>query len=414
MAARLTAYVVVGIVAATLIAGLIVGAQRDDTDGPVDVIVHNAKVYTAGPDGTMAEAVAIRGNQILRVGSEREIMRLRRPQTTMIDAKGAAVFPVSTMHTSISSPAGSASIASIWPARTRLTRSRRASGPGRPHTPTRRGCSDADGTSEPFTGGLPTRQQLDAIVPDRPAQIVSHDGHTSWVNTRALQLARRLRGRRRIQSAATIVRDSRTGEPTGVLKEAAVALVCGHVPQTTRAERAAGAPRRDRRSAAQWHHQRAERRRPGERLRDLRRRAARWRPRRACLFRAVGATDADRVGARPSSAHRETVSRRPALQGWRRKIMLDGVIETHTAAMLELPYGERRHRLRERRRSTPTISTAWCVCSTPRGWQVMTHASRRPCCQHGAHGLRARGAIESAARARPASPDRACRGRRRG
>ena len=91
MAARLTAYVVVGIVAATLIAGLI--AQRDDTDGPVDIIIHNAKVYTAGTNGTMAEAVAIRGNQILRVGSNREINRLRRPQTTMIDAGGATVLP---------------------------------------------------------------------------------------------------------------------------------------------------------------------------------------------------------------------------------------------------------------------------------------------------------------------------------
>src|ERR1700754_4319014 len=93
MAARLTAYVVVGIVAATLIAGLIAGAQRDDIDGPIDVIVHNAKVYTAGPDATMAEAVAIRGNQILRVGGEREVTRLRRPQTTGIDARGAAVLP---------------------------------------------------------------------------------------------------------------------------------------------------------------------------------------------------------------------------------------------------------------------------------------------------------------------------------
>ena len=93
MAARLTAYVVVGIVAATLIAGLMVGAQRDESDGPVDIIVHNAKVYTAGTSGTMAEAVAIRGNQILRVGSEREMTRLRKPQTTMIDAKGAAVVP---------------------------------------------------------------------------------------------------------------------------------------------------------------------------------------------------------------------------------------------------------------------------------------------------------------------------------
>ena len=81
MAARLTTYVVVGIVAATLIAGLIVGAQRDDNDGPVDLIVFNAKVYTADAPATMAEAVAVRGNQILRVGSNREINRLRRPQT---------------------------------------------------------------------------------------------------------------------------------------------------------------------------------------------------------------------------------------------------------------------------------------------------------------------------------------------
>ena len=64
MAARLTTYVVVGIVAATLIAGLIVGAQRDDNDGPVDLIVFNGKVYTADASGSMAEAVAVRGNQI--------------------------------------------------------------------------------------------------------------------------------------------------------------------------------------------------------------------------------------------------------------------------------------------------------------------------------------------------------------
>jgi predicted amidohydrolase YtcJ len=93
MAARLTTYLVVGIVAATLIAGLIVGAQRDDYEGPVDLIVHNAHVFTADADDPTAEAVAIRGNQILRVGSNREINRLRRPQTTVIDAGGAAVLP---------------------------------------------------------------------------------------------------------------------------------------------------------------------------------------------------------------------------------------------------------------------------------------------------------------------------------
>ena len=93
MAARLTAYVVVAIVAATLIAGLIVGAQRDDNDGPVDLIVTNATVYTADRRGTTAEAVAVRGNQILRVGTAREIARLQLPQTIVVDARGGVVLP---------------------------------------------------------------------------------------------------------------------------------------------------------------------------------------------------------------------------------------------------------------------------------------------------------------------------------
>ncbi|HYU78995.1 MAG TPA: amidohydrolase family protein [Vicinamibacterales bacterium] len=92
MAARLTAYVVTVIVAITFVAGLIVGAQRDDA-GPVDVMVLNGHVYT--PDGkkTTAEAIAIQGNKILRVGTTREIQRLRRAQTTVIDANGGTVLP---------------------------------------------------------------------------------------------------------------------------------------------------------------------------------------------------------------------------------------------------------------------------------------------------------------------------------
>ena len=85
MAARLAAFLVVAIVGTTLIAGLIVGAQRDDNSGPVDLIIHNAKVYVADDLGSTAEAVAIRGNKILKVGSEREVMR-HRPRTTVIDA----------------------------------------------------------------------------------------------------------------------------------------------------------------------------------------------------------------------------------------------------------------------------------------------------------------------------------------
>src|SRR5688500_5271883 len=91
MAARFTAYAVAFIVGVTVIAGLIVGAQRED-DGPVDLIVINGHVYSADRD-ELAEAVAVRGNKVIRVGSNGEIRRLRRAQTIVIDAHGGAVVP---------------------------------------------------------------------------------------------------------------------------------------------------------------------------------------------------------------------------------------------------------------------------------------------------------------------------------
>src|SRR6186713_3542014 len=92
MATRLTTILVAVIVGATFIAGLIVGAQRDDASGPVDLIIVNGKVYPGG-GADLQEAVAVRGNQILRVGSNREVKRLRRAQTVVLDAHGGAVIP---------------------------------------------------------------------------------------------------------------------------------------------------------------------------------------------------------------------------------------------------------------------------------------------------------------------------------
>src|ERR1044072_757481 len=91
MAARVTAFVVIAIVAVTFVAGLIVGAQREDDSGPVDLIVYNARVYTGNPEMQFAEAIAIRGNRIWRVGSNRDIKRLMRRATTVIDAHGGTV-----------------------------------------------------------------------------------------------------------------------------------------------------------------------------------------------------------------------------------------------------------------------------------------------------------------------------------
>jgi predicted amidohydrolase YtcJ len=92
MAARLTAVIVAAIVGVTLVAGLIVGAQRDDDSGPIDLLIYNGRVYTGVAERPFAEAVAVRGNRIYRVGSNRDIKRLRRRATTVVDAHGGSVF----------------------------------------------------------------------------------------------------------------------------------------------------------------------------------------------------------------------------------------------------------------------------------------------------------------------------------
>ena len=227
MAARLTAYVVVAIVAATLIAGLIVGAQHDDSSGPVDLIVHNAKVYDAGTPPKFAEAIAIRGNKILRVGSEREIMRYRRPQTIVIDARGATVLPgFDDAHASfVDGGVALAGVMLVGAESVEDVQQRVSAWAGEhPESPWIVGT----GWTEQMLGAPPDRGGLDAVVNDRPVALRSHDGRSMWVNSRALAAAHVTR-RTRDPRDGSIVRD-RHGEPTGLLKGSAAALVERLIP----------------------------------------------------------------------------------------------------------------------------------------------------------------------------------------
>jgi len=235
MAARLASILVLVIVGATLIAGLIVGAQREDNSLPVDVIIHNAKVYEADDAGTIADAVAIRGNKIVHVGSEREIMRYRRNHTNVIDAHGAAVLPgFDDAHASLIEGGvahdgvqlfGAASIDDV---KARVT-----------------AWSEAHPDAAWITGGgwsydvfadLPTRAVLDTIVSDKPARLLSQDGEALWVNTKALDAAE-ITKRTRNPKDGEIVRDRR-GQATGLLRGEAMALMDRAIPPPTREDRA--------------------------------------------------------------------------------------------------------------------------------------------------------------------------------
>ncbi len=236
LASRLTTIIVVFIVAATLVAGLMVRAQRDDDTGPVDLIILNGHVYKADGTGQFAEAVAVRGNQVLKVGTNREIKRMGRAQTTVLDAHGGAVVPgFNDSHVHFVSGGLALRDLNLLDATTFEAIQSKIRDFAQQHSD-RPWLQGRGWYYAPFPGGLPTRQQLDALVPDRPAYLECYDGHTGWANTKALHLAGITR-RTPNPPNGIIVKDPKTGEPTGVLKESATDLVTKVMPKDTRDDR---------------------------------------------------------------------------------------------------------------------------------------------------------------------------------
>jgi predicted amidohydrolase YtcJ len=204
--------------------------------GPADLIVTNGRLYVGGGP-SRPEALAARGGDIVAVGSAAEIGALRGPATTVVDAGGATVVPgFNDSHVHFSSGAQSLQELDLSGAQTLADVQRRIRefAAANPSAPWIRGRGWNYG---PFPGGLPTRQQLDAAVADRPAALVCFDGHSTWLNSKALEAAG-ITASTADPANGEITRDA-AGGPAGLLKESAQGLVRRVMPRPTRAEQRA-------------------------------------------------------------------------------------------------------------------------------------------------------------------------------
>jgi predicted amidohydrolase YtcJ len=205
---------------------------------PADIIVTNARVYTVNAKQPWAEALAIRGDHIVAVASAKEIGSYRGRTTKMIDAGGKLVLPGFT-DCHIHFLDGSLSLQ-----RVRLDDARdlheiqarvKAFADARPGQPWVLGRGWLYTSVGPTN--LPDKKYLDEIIPNRPVYLESFDGHTWWANTRALQLAGITKATLN-PAGGEIVRDAKTGEATGAIKEdAADALMSKAIPMPSREER---------------------------------------------------------------------------------------------------------------------------------------------------------------------------------
>ncbi len=215
------------LLAALLLSPLATGSAPEP---PADLVLTGGRVWTADPSQPWAEAVAVRDGRVVFVGRDADAARLKGPKTQAIALRGRLVTPgFEDAHLHLMSGARNLERVDLSEETTLtgLQERIRQFAQANPKSPWVVGRGWVYGS---FPGGLPTREQLDAAVPDRPAYMDCYDGHTGWANSKALALAGITRDTQDPQNGA-VVRDPLTGEPTGALKEAAGSLVEDKIPE---------------------------------------------------------------------------------------------------------------------------------------------------------------------------------------
>lgn len=196
-----------------------------------DRIYVNGTVYLGGAEPTRSCAVAVSDGRISAIGPEAELRTLRGPATELVDLDGGLLSPGfrdshvhavfgglgmrdCSMHDCVTGAQCLEVIAEYARAR-----------------PEARWVAGGGWNMDSFAGGTPNAGMLDAVAGDRPAYMLERGAHSAWVNTAALRAAGITR-ETPDPADGRIGRDA-SGRPDGMLYEGAMALVSTLLPKKT-------------------------------------------------------------------------------------------------------------------------------------------------------------------------------------
>jgi predicted amidohydrolase YtcJ len=193
------------------------------------LIVHNARVYTVNAAQPTAEAVAIRGDRIVLVGSNDDAVALRGDATRVIDAGGAALVPgLQDAHGHFTGLGASLQVLRLrgttsYEQIVDMVRARAAT--ARPGEWIQgRSWDQNDWPVKDW----PTHDALSAAAPNNPVYLTRVDGHAALVNKAAMDAAGITRATAD-PPGGRLIRDA-DGTPTGVLVDSADDLVANKIP----------------------------------------------------------------------------------------------------------------------------------------------------------------------------------------
>jgi predicted amidohydrolase YtcJ len=215
----------------------IVGAS--EARYPADILFQGGRIYTMDAARSWADSIAVAGGRIVYVGSAAEAQRFCGPRTRIVDLQGKMVLP--GFHDSHCHPViggVESGQCSLFGLATKEEVFSTIKSYAAAHME-KKWILGSGWATPIFPGGAPTCRSLDGIIPDRPALLSTADGHSAWVNSMALKIASISR-MTPDPPGGHIERDIETGEPSGTLREAAIRLVALHVPPISKVERIEG------------------------------------------------------------------------------------------------------------------------------------------------------------------------------
>ena len=206
-----------------------------------DLVLLNGTVWTVNPEYPKAEGVAVMGKRIFEVGTSVEIENLIGPNTRIVDLEGGLLLPgFIDSHTHFLD--GGFALASIQlrDAKSRKEFVARMEEKARELAEGEwilNGNWDHQQFDPPQ---LPRKEWIDPVTPRNPVCVKRLDGHMALTNSLALRLAG-ITGDTPSPEGGVILKDPNTGEPTGILKDAAINLVQCHIPEPSFAQKISAA-----------------------------------------------------------------------------------------------------------------------------------------------------------------------------
>src|SRR6266852_622125 len=200
---------------------------------PADLVFTNGNIYTANEKQPRAEAVAVKGDRIVFVGSNTAAKKYEGPATRVVDLHGATMLPGMTDAHQHMEGVGfremTLNLEGITNLQDFLAKVKARVDQAKPGAwVTGRGWIETFWTPPVF----PTRWDLDKVSPHNPVYLTRADGHGAVANSAALKIGGVTKDTKD-PFGGQVLRDKQSGEPTGMLLDNAQGFVARHIPPHT-------------------------------------------------------------------------------------------------------------------------------------------------------------------------------------